>query len=87
MADDHDDRLTGEQIRAARALLRIDQPELERLAGVSLPTIKRLELMEGACAGRASTIAAIRSALEKKGVEFIPQNGGGAGVRLRKRRK
>lgn len=87
MADDEDDRLTGEQIRAARALLRWDQPDLETRSGVSLPTIKRLELMEGPCAGRPATIDALRTALEKGGIEFIPANGGGAGVRLRKRRR
>ncbi|PDS54680.1 transcriptional regulator [Rhizobium anhuiense] len=77
--------LTAEQVRAARALLRMEQKELAERAGVSLPSIKRLEQMEGALtATRVSTIEAIRAALEKAGVSFIPENGGGAGVRLAK---
>lgn len=77
--------LTAEQLRAARALLRMEQKELAERAGVSLPSIKRLEQMEGALtATRVSTIEAIRAALEKAGVAFIPENGGGAGVRLAK---
>ncbi|RFB87219.1 transcriptional regulator [Rhizobium leguminosarum bv. trifolii] len=77
--------LTAEQVRAARALLRMEQKELAERAGVSLPSIKRLEQMEGALtATRVSTIEAIRAALEKAGVRFIPENGGGAGVRLAK---
>jgi transcriptional regulator with XRE-family HTH domain len=88
MADDHDDRLTGEQIRAARALLGISQQELaEKCGKVGIVTIKRFELMKGPCVGRESTVAKIRAALEKAGVELIPQNGGGAGVRLKKRKK
>lgn len=77
--------LTAEQVRAARALLRMEQKELAERAGVSLPSIKRLEQMEGTLtATRVSTIEAIRAALEKAGVRFIPENGGGAGVRLAK---
>jgi predicted transcriptional regulator len=77
--------LTAEQVRAARALLRMEQKELAERAGVSLPSIKRLEQMEGALtATRVSTIESIRVALEKAGVRFIPENGGGAGVRLAK---
>lgn len=72
------------QIRAARALLNISQTELARLSGLSLPTIKRLEL---GAAVRGNNLDAIRAALEKRGIEFIAENGGGAGVRLRKRRK
>jgi predicted transcriptional regulator len=61
----------------------MEQKELAERAGVSLPSIKRLEQMEGALtATRVSTIEAIRAALEKAGVRFIPANGGGAGVRL-----
>lgn len=77
--------LTSEQIRAARALVRMEQKELAERSGVSLPSIKRLEQMEGALtATRVSTVEAIRSALEKAGIEFIAENGGGAGVRLAK---
>ncbi|MBB3747418.1 putative transcriptional regulator [Rhizobium sp. BK591] len=77
--------LTAEQVRAARALLRMEQKELAERAGVSLPSIKRLEQMEGPLtATRVSTIEAIRAALEKAGIRFIPENGGGVGVRLAK---
>lgn len=79
--------LTGEQIRAARALVRLDQKDLAERAEVSLPTIKRLEKMDGAVSGHVGTITAIQSALESAGVVFLP-NGenrdGGPGVRLRK---
>ena len=76
--------LTGEQLRAARAILRIEQKDLAIAADVSVETIKRLEKMRGKVSGNIGTIDAIKSALEAAGVEFIPENGGGAGVRLRK---
>ncbi|MGO6740483.1 helix-turn-helix domain-containing protein [Rhizobium ruizarguesonis] len=77
--------LTAEQMRAARALLRMEQRDLAERSGVSLPSIKRLEQMTGALtATRVSTVEAIRTALETAGVTFIAQNGGGAGVRLAK---
>ena len=78
--------LTSEQVRAARALLRLEQKDLAERSGVSLPSIKRLELKPGALAAQARTIDAIRTALESAGVEFIAENGGGAGVRLRQPR-
>jgi hypothetical protein len=53
-------------------------------AEVSIPTIKRLEAHDGALGGRHETGTKIRAALERAGVEFIDENGGGAGVRLRK---
>jgi transcriptional regulator with XRE-family HTH domain len=75
--------LTSEQIRAARALLRIEQRDLAERAGVSLETIKRLERLPGPISAYTSTVDAIRHALEKAGVEFIDQNGGGPGARLK----
>jgi hypothetical protein len=51
---------------------------------VSLPTIKRLESKEGILTAHASTVAALRLALVAAGIEFIDENGGGVGVRLRK---
>jgi putative protein kinase ArgK-like GTPase of G3E family len=51
---------------------------------MSLPTIKRLEATSGELGGRTETVAKIVAALEAAGVEFIAENGGGAGVRLRK---
>src|SRR6516164_7615240 len=76
--------LTSEQIRGARAMLRIEQRDLAEQSGVSLETIKRIERTPGAVSAYASTVDAIRRALEAAGVEFIPENGGGPGARLRK---
>jgi len=58
-----------------------------RSAEVSIPTIKRLEAHDGALGGRQETGAKIRLALETAGVEFIDENGGGPGVRLRKHQR
>jgi predicted transcriptional regulator len=77
--------LTSEQIRAARMLLRWEQRELASASCVSLPTIKRLETQPGAVSANQSTLASIQRAFEQAGVQFIPENGGGAGVRLKKR--
>src|SRR6266481_4501421 len=76
--------ITSELIRAARALLRWEQRDLAHASGVSLPTIKRLEVSPGPLAAYKSTVTALRRALEAAGVEFIHENGGGAGVRFRK---
>ena len=76
--------LTSELIRAARALLRWDQRRLAEASSVSLPTVKRLESKPGALIAHGSTLAALIRALEGGGVEFIDENGGGPGVRLRK---
>ena len=75
--------LTGEQIRAARALLRWEQKDLAQASGVSEQTIIRLEKMVGQVSGQIGTVQAIKDALETGGVDFIPENGGGPGVRLR----
>jgi transcriptional regulator with XRE-family HTH domain len=64
-----------------RAAVGYGVRELATAAGISLETVVRFEHGETL---RARTIAAIRTALEAAGVEFIPQNGGGPGVRLRK---
>ena len=79
--------LTSEQVRAARMLLRWEQKDLAEASGVSLPSIKRLETQPGDLSAQHRTIQAIVQALEGAGVEFIPENGGGAGVRLAKRSK
>ena len=75
------------QLKAARALLGWSQEELASAADVSLPTIKRLEAADGWLAGRQKTAFKIQEALSKVGVEFIEENGGGPGVRLRKRQR
>ena len=76
--------LTGEQLRAARAMLKVEQGELSELSGVSVETIKRLERMDGLLAANTKTLDALRRALEADGVIFIPENGGLAGTRLRR---
>ena len=73
------------QLKAARALLGWSQEELATAANVSIPTIKRLEAHDGPLGGRTETGQKIRTALELAGVEFIDENGGGTGVRLKKR--
>jgi predicted transcriptional regulator len=75
------------QLKAARTLLGWSQEELASAADVSLPTIKRLEAVEGWLGGRETTAQKIREALEKAGIQFIDENGGGQGVRLRKRQR
>jgi transcriptional regulator with XRE-family HTH domain len=65
----------------ARVALGLGVRELAKLANVSTDTIARLERGEEL---KVRTVAAIRGALEAAGVEFIAENGGGAGVRLRK---
>jgi transcriptional regulator with XRE-family HTH domain len=79
--------MTSEQLRAARGLLRWGQQDLATAAGISVPTIKRLEATEGELGGHTATIRALQTALEGAGVQFIPEDGGGAGVRLAKPRK
>ena len=75
--------ITAAQMRAGRALIGWSQQELADRSGISLPMIKRMENVgPGRSAG--DTIEAVRSALEIAGVQFIPENGGGAGVRLAK---
>ena len=76
--------LTSAQIRAARALLRWRAEDLAENSTVGVATVRRAELAEGATSMTAANDAAVRRALEAAGVEFIDQNGGGAGVRLRK---
>jgi len=74
--------MTAAQMKAARALLGMTQAQIASASGVSLPTVKRIEA--GADA-KASTMNALRAALEAAGVQFIVENGGGAGVRLARR--
>lgn len=62
---------TSEQLRAARALVRLDQAELAKRSGVSVPTIKRLEAQDGELSANKPTLAAIRGALEESGVQFV----------------
>jgi predicted transcriptional regulator len=79
--------LTPAQLRAARALLGIDQRTLAERAGVSLPTIQRMESSSGYVRGVVDSLTKVVAALEREGVELIGENsvssGGGRGVRLR----
>jgi hypothetical protein len=79
--------LTSDQIRAARALIRWRAQDLAHASVVGVATIRRAELAEGETAMTAANDAAVRSALENAGIEFIDENGGGPGVRLRKRNR
>lgn len=79
--------ITANQLRAARALLGIDQRQLAERAGVSLPTIQRMEASDGVVRGVIDTLMKVIDALEAEGIELIgdsrPSTGGGRGVRLR----
>jgi hypothetical protein len=77
--------LTSDQIRAARALLRWRAEDLARASGVGVATIRRAELATGPTSMTLPNDMAVRRALEAGGVEFIDENGGGPGVRLRRR--
>ncbi|WP_426124465.1 helix-turn-helix domain-containing protein [Pararhizobium sp. PWRC1-1] len=80
----HDNKeITGAQIRAARALLRWSAKDLAREAGVGVATISRAEVEEGHTTLTTANLKAIQMALENAGIEFIPGNGGGVGVRFR----
>ena len=72
-------------MKAARALLAWSQTDLSADLGCFRANDRRLESQDGELGGRADTAAKIVAALEKAGVEFIAENGGGAGVRLRKK--
>jgi DNA-binding XRE family transcriptional regulator len=73
--------ITSEQIRGARAMLRIEQSELAELAQVSLETIERIERQSGPILALAGTLDEIQKALEFAGVEFIDFDGR-PGIRL-----
>jgi transcriptional regulator with XRE-family HTH domain len=73
------------QIRGARALLRWSAVDLAKASSVGVNTIRRAEIAESETSLTAANELAIRRALEAAGVEFIDENGGGPGVRLRKR--
>ena len=76
--------LTSAQIRAGRALIRWTAADLARESAVGVTTIRRAELTEARTNLTTPNDLSIRRALELAGVEFIAENGGGPGVRLRK---
>lgn len=79
--------ITAAQLRAARALLGIDQKTLAKLAGVSVPTIQRMEASTGNVRGVVESLTKVVDALNRAGIELIYDGAvsseGGRGVRLR----
>lgn len=83
--------ITSQQMRAARALLGLDQRQIAELAGLSLPTIQRMESSDGQVRGVVDTLVKVITALEGAGIELLgenaPSSGVGRGVRLRETTK
>jgi transcriptional regulator with XRE-family HTH domain len=81
--------ITAAQLRAARSLLGMDQRDLAKASGLSLPTIQRMEASEEVIRGQVESLMKLIAALEAAGVELINQgavsDGGGRGVRLKPR--
>ena len=81
--------ITAAQLRAARALVRMDQRDLAAASGLSLPTIQRMEASEGVIRGNVDSLMKLITALEGAGVELINEGAvsekGGRGIRLRAR--
>ncbi|KAA0596272.1 putative transcriptional regulator [Azospirillum lipoferum] len=79
--------ITASQLRAARALLGIDQKTLAELAGLSVPTIQRMEASDGNVRGVVESLTRVVEALDSAGIELIGDNAqsvaGGRGVRLK----
>ena len=79
--------ISAPQLRAARALLGIDKRQLADLAGLSVPTIQRMEASNGVVRGNVDSLMKLVGALDAAGIELIgekaPSNGGGRGVRLK----
>ena len=80
-------RISSAQIRAARALLKWSAQDLASASALGVNTIRRAEVAEAEIALTAANSLAVRNALENAGVEFIEENGGGPGVRLKKSTK
>jgi hypothetical protein len=77
-------KISSAQMRAARALLRWSALDLATASKVGVATIRRVEVVDGEIPVTLANEAALRRALETAGVEFIDENGGGPGVRLRR---
>jgi transcriptional regulator with XRE-family HTH domain len=82
--------ISAGQLRAARALLHIDQRQLAELCGLSVPTIQRMEASEGVVRGNVDSLMKLVHAIDAAGVELIGEGGAshgtGRGVRLKERR-
>jgi transcriptional regulator with XRE-family HTH domain len=81
--------ISAGQLRASRALLGIDQRELAEIAGLSVPTIQRMEASDGVIRGNVDSLMKLIGALETAGIELIgdgvASGVGGRGIRLKKR--
>ena len=81
--------ISAGQLRAARALLGIDQRQLAEIAGLSVPTIQRMEASDGVIRGNVDSLMKLIGALEASGIELIgdgvPSGDGGRGLRLKKK--
>jgi transcriptional regulator with XRE-family HTH domain len=75
--------ISSAQIRAARALLGIDQRKLAELSGLSVPTIQRMEASEEVVRGNVDSLMKLIAALNAAGIELIGPGGGGRGVRFK----
>ena len=79
--------ITAAQLRAARALIGIDQRRLAELSGLSVPTIQRMEASEGVIRGNVDSLMKLVGALDAAGIELIPEGAlssqGGRGIRLK----
>jgi transcriptional regulator with XRE-family HTH domain len=80
--------ITAAQLRAARAMLHMDQRKLAKLSNLSLPTIQRMEASEGVIRGNVDSLMKLVAALDTSGIELISDNAtsssGGRGVRFKR---
>lgn len=83
--------MTSAQLRAARALINVDQKTLAAMAGVSVPTIQRMEASGGTVRGVVESLTRVIEALDRAGIELIgeqmPSTGTGRGVRMKQPRE
>ena len=79
--------ITAAQLKAARALLNIDQRDIAELSGLSVPTIQRMEASDGVIRGNVDSLMKLVGALDKAGIELIGEgaasSAGGRGVRMK----
>jgi len=83
--------ITSGQMKAARALLGVDQRQLAETAGLSLPTVQRMEASDGVVRGNVDSLMKLVAALDALGIDLIADNAasdrGGRGVRLKEQAK
>jgi len=87
LINDASNMITAAQLRAARALLGIDQRQLAEISGLSVPTIQRMEASDGVVRGNVDSLMKLIAGLESAGLELIGEGaasrGGGRGVRMK----